>query len=140
MTKYYSTWKRKFTDSQGQEQEKYYACSRKGSIVDNNELAELISQSSSLAYGDVLSCLKSLSIYMRMELEQGKTVSLKDIGSFSLALSSNGYDSAKEITADKVKATKIVFRANDKLRSLLSNEHFTSWDKKISKIKGLKTK
>ena len=43
----------------------------------------------------------------------------------------------KDITADKVKATKIVFKPDKDLRSVLDNFCFVSYDKKMARYKGV---
>jgi DNA-binding protein, histone-like, putative len=137
MSKYYSTWKKKFKDASGVQKELYYACSKRGQVVGFNELASIITESTTLTAPDVKACLMALSQNVKNELKRGNTVRLDDIGTFSIALSSQGYPESKDITADKVKATKIVFKPDKEFRSVLAQMRFSSLDKEASKIKGL---
>jgi predicted histone-like DNA-binding protein len=136
MSKYYSTWKKKFKTKTGEEKVLYYACSKKGNIVDFKRLTEIISNQSTLSAADVGACLIALAENMKFMLDMGDTIRLDNIGTFSVAVSSKGFSDPKEITADKVKATKIVFKPDRDLRKVLDNFHFVSYDKKMAKYKG----
>lgn len=137
MSKYYGTWKKKFKTKTGEEKELYYACSRKGNIVDFKRLTEIISEQSTLSAADVGACLIALSQNMKFMLDMGDTIRLDNIGTFSVAVTSKGFENPKDITADKVKATKIVFKPDKDLRSVLDNFRFVSYDKKMARYKGV---
>lgn len=137
MSKYYGTWKKKFKTKTGEEKELYYACSKRGRVVGFKELADIISKQSTLTPADVIACLVALSDNMKSLLDMGDTVRLDNIGTFSIAVSSKGFVNPKDITADKVKATKIVFKPDKDLRKVLNDFRFVSYDKKMARYKSV---
>ena len=136
MGKRYGTWKRKFIDASGQEKELYYACSRRGNVTDFDGLAEIITEISSLSKGDILSSLTNIEQVMLWKLIDGDSVRFGDIGTFSIAVTSDGFENPEDITPDKVRATKIVFTPTKKFNKLLLEMKFTNYDKRLRKALG----
>lgn len=136
MGKRYGTWKRKFKDASGEEKELYYACSRRGNVIDFDGLAEIITEISSLSKGDILSSLTNIEQVMLWKLIDGDSVRFGDIGTFSIAVTSDGFENPEDITPDKVRATKIVFTPTKKFNKLLLEMKFTNYDKRLRKALG----
>ena len=136
MGKRYGTWKRKFRDASGEEKELYYACSRRGNVTDFDGLAEIITEISSLSKGDILSSLTNIEQVMLWKLIDGDSVRFGDIGTFSIAVTSDGFENPEDITPDKVRATKIVFTPTKKFNKLLLEIKFTNYDKRLRKALG----
>lgn len=136
MGKRYGTWKRKFKDASGEEKELYYACSRRGNVTDFDGLAEIITEISSLSKGDILSSLTNIEQVMLWKLIDGDSVRFGDIGTFSIAVTSDGFENPEEKTPDKVRATKIVFTPTKKFNKLLLEMKFTNYDKRLRKALG----
>ena len=136
MGKRYGTWKRKFKDASGEEKELYYACSRRGNVTDFDGLAEIITEISSLSKGDILSSLTNIEQVMLWKLIDGDSVRFGDIGTFSIAVTSDGFENPEDITPDKVRATKIVFTPTKKFNKLLLEMKFTNYDKQLRKALG----
>ena len=136
MGKRYGTWKRKFKDASGEEKELYYACSRRGNVTDFDGLAEIITEISSLSKGDILSSLTNIEQVMLWKLIDGDSVRFGDIGTFSIAVTSDGFENPEDITPDKVRATKIVFTPTKKFNKLLLEIKFTNYDKRLRKALG----
>lgn len=136
MGKRYGTWKRKFKDASGEEKELYYACSRRGNVTDFDGLAEIITEISSLSKGDILSSLTNIEQVMLWKLIDGDSVRFGDIGTFSIAVTSDGFENPEDITPDKVRATKIVFTPTKKFNKLLLEMKFSNYDKRLKKALG----
>lgn len=136
MGKRYGTWKKKFKDASGEEKELYYACSRRGNVTDFDGLAEIITEISSLSKGDILSSLTNIEQVMLWKLIDGDSVRFGDIGTFSIAVTSDGFENPEDITPDKVRATKIVFTPTKKFNKLLLEMKFTNYDKRLRKALG----
>ena len=136
MGKRYGTWKRKFKDASGEEKELYYACSRRGNVIDFDGLAEIITEISSLSKGDILSSLTNIEQVILWKLIDGDSVRFGNIGTFSIAVTSDGFETPEAITPDKVRATKIVFTPTKKFNSFLSELKFTNYDKRLRKALG----
>ena len=136
MGKRYGTWKRKFIDASGQEKELYFACSRRGEVIGLDKLTEIVTEATSLTQGDIGNCLISLSRTIILLLKEGFSVKLFRIGCFSIAVTSDGFESPNDISPDKVRATKVVFTPDKRLISMIRNLKFTNYDKKIMKAIG----
>ena len=97
---------RKKKDQSGNEvKELYYAVpsaiQNKG--VSEKQLAEDLHDNSSLSAGDVLSV---------RHMKEGRTVTIRGLGTFYPALSSEGCETPEECTPNKVRLTRICFRAD----------------------------
>ncbi|MFA6199522.1 MAG: HU family DNA-binding protein [Bacteroidales bacterium] len=136
MGKRYGTWKRKFKDASGQEKELYFACSRRGEVIGFDKLTDIITENTSLTPGDISNCLISLSRTIISLLEEGFSVRLDNIGCFSIAVTSDGFESPNDISPDKVRATKIVFTPDRKLNSKIKDLKFNNFDKRIREAIG----
>lgn len=136
MGKRYGTWKRKFKDASGQEKELYFACSRRGEVIGLDKLTEIVTEVTSLSSGDVANSLITFSRTIILLLEEGFSVRLHRIGCFSIAVTSDGFESPNDISPDKVRATKVVFTPDKRLISMIKNLKFTNYDKKIMKAIG----
>jgi predicted histone-like DNA-binding protein len=73
---------------------------------------------------------------MLWKLIDGDSVRFGDIGTFSIAVTSDGFENPEDITPDKVRATKIVFTPTKKFNKLLLEMKFTNYDKRLRKALG----
>ena len=108
----YKVNKRKFKTSDGEVKEKYYACAKRYRLVDTEQLANDISNKSSLTPGDVLSALYAVSGVIKANLVMGNTVNLDGIGTFSLSITSDGADDPKKINARSIKVKRICYKSD----------------------------
>ena len=93
---------RKKKDQSGNEvKELYYAVP---SAIQNDN--------SSLSAGDVLSVLEQLPKAIARHMKEGRTVTIRGLGTFYPALSSEGCETPEECTPNKVRLTRICFRAD----------------------------
>lgn len=113
--------------------ERYYGVPVTSGQINEDRLAEEISERSSLTPADVLAAISALSDSLQNHLSNGHTVSLKGIGIFSVSASSEGVDTPKECTPAKVKAQRVCFKADNKLRSILENMKYKLTDRKKTK-------
>jgi len=99
---------------------KYYAAVTTNGSVDFESLAEMISEQCTVTDTDCLAVLNVLEKNIVRELKEGRIVRLGKLGNFQVSLSSEGFDTPEEVTADAVKNTRILFRPAKKMRELLS--------------------
>jgi len=102
-----------------EKKKKYYAVPIRNEKVQIAYLAEELSHRCSLSKGDVLSALSGLVDLMEEHLHNGDSVYLDNLGIFTLSATSDGFDSPEECTPSKVRAQKICFRADNKLKKNL---------------------
>ncbi len=124
MGKKFDIWKRKFRDATGQVVEKFYACPKTFMVFDEDDLAEEISQRCSLTQSDVVGAVSALSDIIMEKLVMGASVKIKGIGTFGVWVTSDGFDDPKDITAKKVKATKVTYKADRKLTQAIREMKF----------------
>ena len=83
----------------------------------NKMVVDRIVRETSLSAGDVSNALISLGAIVRNALELGQSVDLADLGSFRIIVPPKMMDSEAEVTADSLKAQKIVFTPKAAMRN-----------------------
>ena len=104
--------------------EKFYAAAIADGETDLDKLAEQISYQSTVTESDCYAVLLSLERNIISELEQGRIVKLGRLGNFQIGVSSEGKDTAAEVTSGAIVKTRILFRPGKRLRSLLKDLSF----------------
>ena len=104
--------------------EKFYAAAIADGEVDLDKLAEQISYQCTVTESDCYAVLLSLERNIISELEQGRIVKLGRLGNFQIGVSSEGKDTAAEVTSGAIVKTRILFRPGKRLRSLLKDLSF----------------
>ena len=103
---------------------KYYAAVKSNGSVDFESLAAMISEQCTVTDTDCLAVLNVLEKNIIRELKEGRIVRLGKLGNFQVGLSSEGFATADEVTANAVKKSRILFRPAKKMRELLQNLSF----------------
>lgn len=104
--------------------EKFYAAAIADGETDLDKLAEQISYQCTVTESDCYAVLLSLERNIISELEQGRIVKLGRLGNFQIGVSSEGKDTADEVTSGAIVKTRILFRPGKRLRSLLKDLSF----------------
>jgi predicted histone-like DNA-binding protein len=102
------------------DQKKWYLIKDAGRSIDLDTIAEEIQSRSAMTKGDILAVLSNLVQVLPLHLRSGDSVRLGSFGSFRLTVTSNGTDTAAELTAKNVKGTRVVFVAGTELKKELS--------------------
>lgn len=100
---------------------KWYATPIKNGTITQKNLAQQISGRSSLTSGDVNNVIQNLLELLPQELIKGNSVQLGDFGTFRLSFSSDGVDTEKDFTKDKIKGVKILFTPSNDFKKTLSD-------------------
>lgn len=100
---------------------KWYATPIKSGTITQKNLAQQISGRSSLTSGDVNNVIQNLLELLPQELIKGNSVQLGDFGTFRLSFSSDGVDTEKDFTKDKIKGIKILFTPSNDFKKTLSD-------------------
>lgn len=100
---------------------KWYATPIKSGTITQKNLAQQISGRSSLTSGDVNNVIQNLLELLPQELIKGNSVQLSDFGTFRLSFSSDGVDTEKDFTKDKIKGVKILFTPSNDFKKTLSD-------------------
>src|SRR5574344_391536 len=108
----YKICKKKFKDAAGNQNEKYYACKITTDNLNTEDMIAYINQVSTLTEADALAAIRSIAEYLRKQLQEGNSVSIKDIGTFHLSLTSTPMDTPSDIKSATIKEGKVTFRAD----------------------------
>ncbi len=103
---------------------KFYAAVKPNGSVDFESLAEMISEQCTVTDTDCLAVLNVLEKNIIRELREGRIVRLGKLGNFQIGLSSQGYSTEAEVTADAVTKSRILFRPAKKMKALLKTLSF----------------
>ena len=95
----------------------YYAQPVSQQHLTNKIVVDRIVRETSLSAGDVSNALISLGAIVRDALELGQSVDLADLGSFRIVVPAKMMDTEAEVTADSLKAPKIVFTPKAAMRN-----------------------
>lgn len=104
--------------------EKFYAAAIADGDVDFDRLAELISYQCTVTASDCYAVLLSLEHNIIGELGQGRIVKLGRLGNFQVGISSEGKDTAADVSSSAIKKSRILFRPGKKLRTMLNDLSF----------------
>lgn len=107
------------------------ALQKKG--VTQNQLANELAERSSLSSGDVLSVLEQLPKRIAGHLKDGRTITIDGLGTFYIAISSDGAETPEECRPEKIRSYRVCFRADDRMKGELSGCSFERIGKKIGK-------
>lgn len=106
-----------------QEHKQRYATSVNAGKIDTRMIAKTLAQKSSLTMGDVMNVLENLLEEIPRWLSQGYSVSLWELGTFRLSLSSQGVKEQKEFNTRTIKK-KVVFLPSKSFKSELKTIPF----------------
>ena len=106
-----------------QEHKQRYATSVNAGKIDTRMIAKTLAQKSSLTTGDVMNVLENLLEEIPRWLSQGYSVSLGELGTFRLSLSSQGVKEQKEFNTRTIKK-KVVFLPSKSFKSELKTIPF----------------
>jgi len=124
MRRYYSVAPRKFKDANGVEYVKFYANSVSAGNYSSEDMANDISEATSLSKADSVGALRAFSEILETRLIMGYNVKFDRIGTFSLSAISEACNTEKECKPNKVKFGKITFKADNKLRKKMVDVKF----------------
>lgn len=106
-----------------QEHKQRYATSVNAGKIDTRMIAKTLAQKSSLTTGDVMNVLENLMEEIPRWLAQGYSVSLGELGTFRLSLSSEGVKEQKQFNTRTIKK-KVVFLPSKSFKSELKTIAF----------------
>jgi predicted histone-like DNA-binding protein len=105
-------------------QAKWYLTQEKTGTVGVQEIAREIEGRSALSLGDVQSVLSNLVEILPVFLRLGQTIKLEGFGSFRISVTSDGMETAEELSARNVKGVKMVFLPSVELKRSIEDISF----------------
>jgi predicted histone-like DNA-binding protein len=108
----------------GEKAIKNYALPVRSGEINTRQLSEELSERCTLTETDIRATLIGLSKIIEEYLHKGYSVRLDDLGRFTLSATSDGFDKPEQCTPSKVKAKKICFMADKRLKENLKKVTF----------------
>ena len=103
---------------------KWYPVQQTLKQMDENEVAELVAEETTLNPAEALMAIRQLRKVVQRALLNGQSVKLGDWGSFNARISGSGADTAKALTADNVKSVNINFLPGKELKAAMQTASF----------------
>lgn len=104
--------------------EKYYAAVTNNGSIDFESLAAIISNQCTVTETDCIAVLTVLEQNIIRELKEGRIVRLGKLGNFQVGLSSKGFDTPAEVSANAITKSRILFRPAKKMKELLNTLNY----------------
>ncbi len=120
----YLVRKKLFRTKEGMKQ-LYYAVQRTLQVrggVTTNILARRMAARKGMSEGDVQSVLVDLPKYIEEALREGESVTIKGLGSFNLAITSEGFEHPDDVMPGKVQVSRIYFKPDRGLMNQLRRD------------------
>ena len=111
----------KRSNPQNRTEEKWYAIPINEGKITKTDIAKELVAMSSLSRGDVANVIENLLEVIPKYLLMGKSVSLGELGTFRLSLSSKGVENPEEITVGMIKGAKVIFTPSVELKNAIAN-------------------
>lgn len=104
---------------------KFYAQAKsRGELTFKKLSKEIAEGSTTVSDSDVLAVLNDLTKVLRRHLENGEIVRFGDFGTFQIAISSEGAETAAKFYPSMIKKSKVAFRAGVDLKEMLATLKF----------------
>ena len=116
------------------EPKKWYAVQQTLKQLDESEVANRIADETTLNPAEALMAIRQLRKVVQQALTEGQSVKLGNWGSFYAAVSSTGYPTQKELTAQAIRNVKINFKPGDELKAAMQKASFV-WVEDLMKEK-----
>ena len=101
---------------------KFYAQAKASGELTLRKLSKEIAEgSTTVSDTDVLAVLNDLTKVLKRHLDNGEIVRFGDFGTFQVALTSAGAETAEKFHASLIKNAKVTFRPGIDLREMLAN-------------------
>ena len=105
-------------------EKKFYASAVMAGELSLAELTKAIEKISTVSGADIRAVLYALVDVAIDNLAKGTIVRLGDLGSLRVSLSSEGQDTADDVTAATVKNTKVIFTPGTRIKEMLDTTKF----------------
>lgn len=109
----------------GDTHQKYFAVAKTKGTLCLEEIAQIISEKNIAKQEAVIGVLNEFAELMGDKLCDGYNIKLEGIGTFGVAITSEGFDTQTRIDTNKIKFSKLTFRSDSKLVKKLKEIKFS---------------
>ena len=114
----------RFNPNKPTEPKKWYPIQYTTKMVDENEVAMLIAEETTLNPMEAAMAIRQLRKVVQRLLLDGKSVKLGDWGTFNVTLSTEGAETKEELSSRHVKQVNINFQPGDELKAAMQKADF----------------
>lgn len=107
---------------------KYYLAPVYAGEMSLDELAELISNASTVNVADVAAVLKALAKQIPIFLQKGFIIEMGDFGRLRLSISTEGKENADELSVNDIIKVRVIFVPSAAIKEKLKSTSFTMTD------------
>lgn len=125
----------RFDPTRKNEPMKWYGVQKRLTKMDENEVAELVAEETTLNPAEALMAIRQLRKVLLRALMDGKSVQLGNWGSFNLRVGTSGTDTREALTSAQVKNVRICFRPGSEVKEALRRTDFV-WVDSFLKERG----
>lgn len=104
---------------------KFYASAKVTGETDIHQLINRIEKISTVSGADIRAVLYALVDVVPDELADGNVVRIGDLGNFRISISSEGHESADDVSSNSIKKSRVIFTPGDKFKDMLKMLEFT---------------
>ena len=120
---YYRAKKKRYIKN-GVSEEKFFAVPKTKGTLEIGEIAREISEGSIVKESTVIPVLMEFSNVLKRKLADGYNIKFEGIGTFGVAITSEGCDNADDITPKEVTYSKLTYRPDIRLVKALKEAKF----------------
>lgn len=124
MPVYYKTLEKGQPGVAGGGTKKWYASTKTRGEVSFEELANRLTEFSTVSPADAYSVLKGLNQVLPQMLANGDIVRLGDIGNFYVSVSSTAEDQEEDVSASSIKKAKVLYHPGKAIANMLKTLTF----------------
>jgi len=103
---------------------KYYACHTASEFTKENRILEEVASQTGYTQQFCSEVLDSLLNIISQKLKAGHLVKIKELGSFSLSISSIGHELPEQVTAKSIKKIRVHFKPDKSIKKRLREVEF----------------
>lgn len=115
----------KKSNPRNHEEKKYYPIPVYSDELNIDELAERISEASTINVADVSAVLKAFANEMPLFLQKGFIIDLEGLGRFRMSFSATGNENKENVSPSNVTKTRIIFTPSTKIKEKIKNTSLT---------------
>jgi predicted histone-like DNA-binding protein len=112
---------------------KWYPVLKSTGLEKEKEVARQLADETTLNPKEAEFSIAQLFKVLTVDLLDGKTVQLGDLGSFRLTAHCEGVDTEEEVTAAQIKNLNVRFTASEALKAALIKAHFVAVESLVAK-------
>lgn len=112
---YFFRPRKKIFNQEGKVKEQYFAVAKPSQLATIEDLADDISRRSHLRQSTILAVIMELSTSVNKRLCDGYNVNIEGMGTFGVAITSEGVDNPEDLKPKHVRFSKLTYRPDRKL-------------------------